>query len=643
MGKDRLVVYGVNPPEGGPSIRAGERPPVALGMVMAYARTTLGADEAFDLEPRFVRTDADADAAVEQPGRLVFLFSNYLWNYEQNLELSRRIKARRPDAVTIHGGANTPAYPAACEEFLRLETHVDFVVRGEGETALVDLLRALAAGEEHRSELPSASTLIDGRFVQFPVRERSRDLDDFPSPYTTGVFDPLDPATFVSATIETNRGCPYGCTFCDWGAATLQKIRTFSLERVRADIAWVAEHRLPGMWIADANFGILPRDVEVAKILAESKRRTGYPKRLTVQYSKNTHKHMLEILEIFFDVGLIAHGIVSIQTRDRKTLEVVRRTNIKTDEYDKLKAEFQKRGLPLATQLMFGMPGATLASFEDDLRHYFDEPIEPQIYRTMMLANSPMAEPTYREAFKIKWREDGLLTSTSTMNEEEFEAAEVIARTFNAVQTYGILRYLLCFLQWEYSICPISVLHDLAFDASLEERLPLIWRVLDVHGNSIDLNHTHVALREDCRRERLWGAFHEQFIQFIEARHDIVRDSALEVAMQVQTAVMPAQGRRMPDVVQLQHDFVRYYADHKAGRGRPLREYGPGTLHVDDPLGFCERPFEIMRATRLQWELANPLAFIRAGRQGAVGPEIAHLPDGVALPWALVSVEPEAG
>src|SRR6185436_17351547 len=138
------------------------------------------------------------------------------------------------------------------------------------------------------------------------VRERTRDLDEFPSPYLTGVFDSLAPETWASATVESNRGCPYGCTFCDWGAATLQKIRTFSLERFRADATWLAEHRVPAMWIADANFGILPRDVEVAKILVEVKRQYGYPKRLTTNYAKNTHQHLVDIIELFLDAQLIS-------------------------------------------------------------------------------------------------------------------------------------------------------------------------------------------------------------------------------------------------------------------------------------------------------------------------------------------------
>jgi len=37
-------------------------------------------------------------------------------------------------------------------------------------------------------------------------------------------------------TIETNRGCPHKCTFCDWGTLTYTKVRHFDLKRVEDDI-----------------------------------------------------------------------------------------------------------------------------------------------------------------------------------------------------------------------------------------------------------------------------------------------------------------------------------------------------------------------------------------------------------------------
>jgi radical SAM superfamily enzyme YgiQ (UPF0313 family) len=40
---------------------------------------------------------------------------------------------------------------------------------------------------------------------------------------------------------ETNRGCPFQCTFCDWGSATAAKVNQFELDRLLREVDWFAE------------------------------------------------------------------------------------------------------------------------------------------------------------------------------------------------------------------------------------------------------------------------------------------------------------------------------------------------------------------------------------------------------------------
>ena len=641
--RDRVVVTGVHLPyvDNAPSL--GDRAPLALGMVMAHARNRLGHDPAFDLEPRFATSVADVERITAEPGRHVLLYSDYVWSYDANVAASRHIKAARRDVINVHGGANIPSYAEACEAFLQRHPHVDFVIKGEGETALVDLLTAIASGTDKTLPVPSVSTMIDGTFVQYPIRERTRDIDEFPSPYLTGVFDSLAPETWVSATIESNRGCPYGCTFCDWGAATLQKIRTFSLERVRAEVTWLAERRVPSMWVADANFGILPRDVEVAKIIVDIKKQYGYPKRLTTNYAKNTQQHLVEIIELFLEAGLISTGIISIQTRDSHTLDVVRRTNIKTREYDKLRGEFQRRGLPLAVQLMIGLPGATLDAMKGDLSHYFDTPIEVQLFRTVFLPNSPMADPDYTEKHRIVHSDDGLVTSTATMSDADFAIATLIGRAFNGAHHFGLLRYPLVFLRWEHGIDPLTVLHAMAVDEPvLRARYPLLHAVLEPDGYLYDLSTSHARLIEDARSHDRWNALNDELARWACERFGVARTPAWDAVCAAQAAVMPVMGRTYPFAIDLAHDVVQWYEDGRAaGEPRPLASYGPARLVVEDPLRFSSRPYVFQRATRLQWELASPLARVRAGELGGLahnqGLALEH--PGVSLPWSVISAE----
>src|SRR5205085_11837312 len=108
-------------------------------------------------------------------------------------------------------------------------------------------------------------------------RPRILDLDRLRSPYLDGWFSSEHAMTWVAAIVETNRGCPYGCTFCDWGSATLSKIRKFDLDRLTAEMEWAAERGIQAWAVADANFGIMSRDVEVASRIVEIRERTGVP------------------------------------------------------------------------------------------------------------------------------------------------------------------------------------------------------------------------------------------------------------------------------------------------------------------------------------------------------------------------------
>ena len=101
-------------------------------------------------------------------------------------------------------------------------------------------------------------------------------MDVLPSPYLDGVFDHYG-AAVDAAIVESNRGCPFGCTFCDWGSATNQKVRKFDLQRVKDEIEWIGRHEVRVIWVADANFGIYERDIELAEWICEVKKKSTHP------------------------------------------------------------------------------------------------------------------------------------------------------------------------------------------------------------------------------------------------------------------------------------------------------------------------------------------------------------------------------
>ena len=74
--------------------------------------------------------------------------------------------------------------------------------------------------------------------------QRIMDLSEVPSPYIMGLFDHLDemyPGKIWNAVIETNRGCPFMCTFCDWGGTTFSKVKKFGLNALKKNLDWMGQ------------------------------------------------------------------------------------------------------------------------------------------------------------------------------------------------------------------------------------------------------------------------------------------------------------------------------------------------------------------------------------------------------------------
>jgi radical SAM superfamily enzyme YgiQ (UPF0313 family) len=240
-------------------------------------------------------------------GAHVVGFSAYVWNVRLSLEIARRIKLNNPATLVVFGGAQVPDH---AEEFLRQNPFVDVVCPGEGEAVFTSVLENCETRDWE--EIPGVSYLrADGSFVSHPKAPRMTDLSQIPSPYLEGVFDTLTsahPAENWIVMWETNRGCPFACTFCDWGSAVASKVYRFERERLLREIDWFAGRRIGFVFCCDANFGILPRDLEIAQHLVETKRRRGFPFSFSLQNTKNATERSYRIQKILSD-SVNTHGV----------------------------------------------------------------------------------------------------------------------------------------------------------------------------------------------------------------------------------------------------------------------------------------------------------------------------------------------
>lgn len=350
----------------------------------------------------------------------VFGFSTYVWSFQYNLALARMIKARKPEAVTIFGG---PQIPNSAERFLRENPCVDVCVHGEGEITFSRLLESLPVRADW-AQIPGISWIDEaGTFQHNPAGPRQKDLDHFPSPYLMGLFNELlkKHDYYWVALWETNRGCPFSCTFCDWGSNLASKVARFSMERVRAEVDWFAEQKIHNVTGCDANFGLLPRDLEITDYFVEARRRTGYPYTVFVQGAKNTFERSYQLNKKLIEAGLGDMVTISLQSINPLALKNIRRENISLDVYRELQKRCNSDGIDTYTDYLVGLPGETYDSFADGVSQLISEGQHHlmNFHNVYILPNAELNQPAYR-------KQHGLVTVRNPHYEQCFPVESVI-------------------------------------------------------------------------------------------------------------------------------------------------------------------------------------------------------------------------
>ena len=307
----------------------------------------------------------------------VIFASMYVWNTQYTHRLLSRIKQNNPDVVIVCGG---PQIPWRDKNFFLEHPYIDTVVINEGEQAALDLLRSVLAGVS----LPKT--------LQF---DRLKELDELPSPYLTGVFDDLiaeHPDIEWVPTLETDRGCPFKCTFCDWGSATGSKMHKLNIDRIRSEINWFADNNMPFLSMTTSNFGAFKqRDKEVASIIVECNKRTGMPTAISTSYGKNNADTVFEISKMLLDAGIQTGAAISFQSTTPEVLKNIKRDNMKINRVSEVTEKAKAYNMPVLTELIMGLPGETYDTWVDSVCEVFaNKIINLDIFFLQLIENAPM-------------------------------------------------------------------------------------------------------------------------------------------------------------------------------------------------------------------------------------------------------------
>ena len=231
------------------------------------------------LAPAFLKSSADADLDISREYDLEIIsasikvdqkalarrisekspffvsYSVYLWNYSETVESSGLVKMLSPSVKILYGG---PQVSFLREETMEEVPHVDVIIAGSGEERFKDLLKC-DFDIKRLAEMPNVAYREEGdnRIVltEGYVKE---DVSKIPSPFTAKAIN-LDDGNKHTVMIETFRGCPMQCAYCQWGSPDGSTYR-FPIDQILQDIEIIYNNpNVEYVYLTDANLFYTPK------------------------------------------------------------------------------------------------------------------------------------------------------------------------------------------------------------------------------------------------------------------------------------------------------------------------------------------------------------------------------------------------
>ena len=406
--------------------------PYSIGRLVTYVKTNKNINSQFKFDRTFIFRDQLNNYVEQSYDSDILLCSCYVWNWEVTKQLAKKVKATNPNCLIIFGG---PQVPNRTENFFEENPFVDIIVHGEGEIVLENILTAYIKDKDF-----SKINGIEMKDYRTPPNPRIKDVNILPSPYLTNlILDLVEQKTDIKyiAAWETNRGCPYPCTFCDWGSLTNSKVTNWSEEQLLKEIDWFAQNHITYIDCCDANFGIFQeRDYRIASKLKEVALKTGYPEKFRAAWAKFASEKIIPIAKQLQEGKVLKAVSLALQSLDEETLEIVKRANIKFDNFSELTETFRKNKIPTYTELIMGLPGETLESWKKGLEILASgsQVGSIYIYNCGVFVNAPMNEPTYMKFHNIKTIRSPIFLAHSSIHDRgipEFEYITISSKSFS--------------------------------------------------------------------------------------------------------------------------------------------------------------------------------------------------------------------
>lgn len=603
--------------------------PLAAGSIKSFINQDQLIRRKFNLDLIILR-GSTKDIVDKYKNPEVLAFSVYSWNFNLSLEVAKTAKEKYPEVLTIFGG---PMFGLTQNEdelkiFFKKFSQIDIIVHGIGEWAFRDLLY-WKMNKLDISNIPGLAYRIEKGRDEFAITQTpvfDKNLDELPSPFLDGTFEELirqHKGKITGALWETNRGCPFSCAFCIQGCRSFNKVLDFKLDRLQKELEWMGNHKIEYIFATDANFGIKKRDRDIAELIVQSKKDTGYPKFFMVNWMKNSSAKILDISRILNNGGIPSRITLSRQSFSLEALKAVKRDNIKLSTYDELKNEATLMDVESYTEIILGLPNEDKDAFVDGLtevmdfndKHFF------VIYLCRLLHGTTMASVKSRNMYEFitkscsirfsrfkKSEDDDILENeeivvgTRDMPEDDWKELYLISNLSLALYNCRLAYYLfgyyhndnklsvidftrffieVCSDKIKYPVCSsmINIIVKCQ-DNILEEKGSLV--SIEGFGKGISLEpHEAACVVALNQKDEFYNEIGMMLLEYV---GDIGNIRLLEELMEFQKAIIPTWKNSNEVVKDFNHNYIDFFNRIKAKeKNVSLREFST-KIHFKDTL-----------------------------------------------------------
>ncbi|MGH8749518.1 MAG: B12-binding domain-containing radical SAM protein [Burkholderiales bacterium] len=305
-------------------------------------------------------------------------FSTYLWSFPFFVEVAEALKRDDPRRVVVFGGPSARPSMLGQTPFRAAREWIDALVINEGEHSFLEIVAQADRGAAGLAAIPGLAlpAAVQG-WWETPARPLG-DLNELPSPYGMD----LVPHGGLGV-LQTYRGCPFTCSFCEWGTLESPK-RVREVDHLCAEFAGMARHDVGGAIEVDAGLNL---NQHAFRNLREAADRTGFFRDRHLICEVYPAKVRQEHIDFLGSVGRALVGI-GLQSFDNKVLAHVERS------YDEERFEetlAQLTGVAdVAIEIIMGLPGDTPQNFRTSFERARRYPCALRVYHCVVLPSALM-------------------------------------------------------------------------------------------------------------------------------------------------------------------------------------------------------------------------------------------------------------